>query len=509
MDTMTLASLAALLDEQGLLAGTANLTADAGATPVTGADCDSRVVRAGHVFVCKGAAFKPAYLAGALRAGAVAYLCDKNRAAELSAVAPETPALVASDLRRAMALVSAAAWGHPDRDVRVVGITGTKGKSTVSYMLRAVLDGDEPGSGTGVIGSIDTYDGIESFESHNTTPESPDLWRHIANTRAAGLPYLDMEVSSQALKYDRVLGLTLDVACFLNIGRDHISPVEHPDFEDYFESKLRIFDQARSAVINMDCEHAEVVAARAERCPRVLRFSAEGRDGADVWASDVRSKLGRVSFVAHAPSWEGEVKLAMPGLFNVDNALATIAICELLGVGVDKIVPALAHATAPGRMELLGREGSRVSGLVDYAHNKLSYQRFFPSVKKEFPGYRIIALLGAPGGKAYERRTELPQEAAKWSDYLIYTEEDPAHDPVEEICAQMAAATPEGVPYEVICDREEAVRRAVELAYEGEGPAIVCLLAKGDETRQHVGDDFVPCRTDGEIFLEAIEKYES
>ena len=504
MDTMTLASLAALLDEQGLLAGTANLTADAGATPVTGADCDSRVVRAGHVFVCKGAAFKPAYLAGALQAGAVAYLCDKNRAAELSAVAPETPALVASDLRRAMALVSAAAWGHPDRDVRVVGITGTKGKSTVSYMLRAVLDGDEPGSGTGVIGSIDTYDGIESFESHNTTPESPDLWRHIANTRAAGLPYLDMEVSSQALKYDRVLGLTLDVACFLNIGRDHISPVEHPDFEDYFESKLRIFDQARSAVINMDCEHAEVVAARAERCPRVLRFSAEGRDGADVWASDVRSELGRVSFVAHTPSWEGPVALAMPGLFNVDNALATIAICELLGVGAERIVPALARATVPGRMELLGEPGSRVVALVDYAHNKLSYQRFFPSVKKEFPGYRIIALFGAPGGKAYERRTELPQEAAKWSDYLIYTEEDPAHDPVEEICAQMADATPEGVPYEVICDREEAVRRSVELAYEGEGPAIVCLLAKGDETRQHVGDEFVPCRPDGEIFLEAV-----
>lgn len=509
MNTTNLASLAALLEEQGLLAGTHNLTAEAGATPVTGADCDSRVVRAGHVFVCKGAAFKPAYLTSALQEGAVAFLCDEAHADELTAAAPGVPALVASNLRRAMALVSAEAFGHPDEDVRVVGITGTKGKSTVSYMLRAVLDGDEPGSGTGVIGSIDTYDGVENLESHNTTPESPDLWRHIANTREAGLPFLDMEVSSQGLKYDRVLGLTLEVACFLNIGRDHISPVEHPDFEDYFESKLLIFDQARSAVINMDCDQADVVARRAEKCARVLRFSAEGREGADVWATDVRSALGRVSFTAHTPSWEGEVTLAMPGLFNVDNALATIAICELLGIGKERIVPALARATVPGRMELLGDPGARVVALVDYAHNKLSYQRFFPSVKKEFPGYRIIALFGAPGGKAYERRTELPQEAAKWSDYLIYTEEDPAHDPVEEICAQMAEATPEGTPYEVICDREEAVRRSVELAYEGEGPAIVCLLAKGDETRQHEGDEFVPCRTDGEIFLEAAEKYEA
>ena len=115
--------------------------------------------------------------------------------------------------------------------------------------------------------------------------------------------------------------------------------------------------------------------------------------------------------------------------------------------------------------------------------------------------------MGAPGGKAYERRTELPQEAAKWADHLIYTEEDPAHDPVEEICAQMVAATPAGTSHEAIYDREAAIRRAVELGFEGEGPALVCLLAKGDETRQHVGDEFVPCRTDGEVFLEAAEKY--
>ena len=348
---------------------------------------------------------------------------------------------------------------------------------------------------------------MENSESHNTTPESPDLWRHLANAREAGLPYMDMEVSSQGLKYDRVLGLTLDVACFLNIGRDHISPVEHPDFEDYFESKLRIFDICRSAVINMDCEHADVIAERASRCPRVLRFSAEGREDADVWASDIQSGYGYVQFVAHTPSWEGSCALSMPGLFNVDNALATIAICELLGIPEEDIVGPLSRAKVPGRMELLSTPDQKVTALVDYAHNKLSYQRFFPSVKKEFPGYRIIALFGAPGGKAYERRTELPQEAAKWADYLIYTEEDPANDPLEKICQQMADATPAGTPYEVILDREAAVRRATELAYEGEGPAIVCLLAKGDETRQHEGNDFVPCRPDGDIFQDAVREH--
>ena len=190
----TLASLARLLDHEGLLATTANITAEKGATPVTGVDCDSRVVVPNHVFVCKGTAFKPAYLTSALEKGAVAYLCDEDRAPELAVVAPGVPVLVATDLRRAMALASAEAFGQPDRDLTVIGITGTKGKSTVSYMLRAVLDGNEPHARTGVMGSIETFDGVEREDSHNTTPESPDLWRHLANARKAGLVYMDMEV---------------------------------------------------------------------------------------------------------------------------------------------------------------------------------------------------------------------------------------------------------------------------------------------------------------------------
>ena len=302
------------------------------------------------------------------------------------------------------------------------------------------------------------------------------------------------------------MGLNLDIACFLNIGRDHISPVEHPNFEDYFQSKLRIFDQARVAVVNLDSAEIKTILERASRCERAVTFSATD-SSADVWASDIKSAYGTVSFTAHTPTWVGPINLGMPGLFNVDNALATIAICEVLGIGREKIAAPLSRARVPGRMELLASPDAKVVALVDYAHNKLSYQRFFPSVKEEFPGYRIIAVFGAPGGKAYERRQELPQEAAKYADHLIYTEEDPANDPVEEICQQMADATPAGTSYEVILNREEAIRRAVQLGYEGEGPAILCLLAKGDETRQHEGNEFVPCRTDGDIYEEAVRDW--
>ena len=146
-----------------------------------------------------------------------------------------------------------------------------------------------------------------------------------------------------------------------------------------------------------------------------------------------------------------------------------------------------------------------MTAIVDYAHNKLSYQRFFSSIVKEFAGRDVIAVFGAPGGKAYERRQELPQEASKSADYLIYTEEDPAHDSVADICQQMSDATPAGQPHEVILERPAAIERAVELAFSSDRGAVVCLLAKGDETRQHEGDRFVPCEPDGEIFRRAVK----
>ena len=173
----TFQTLARLLDEAGLLVSASPETI---ALPVTGAACDSRVVRPGDVFCCKGAAFRPAFLASALSAGAVAYLCEEPLVPSLDKVAGPAPRLVVSDVRRAMAIVSAEAFGHPDRAIPVVGMTGTKGKSTVAYMLRSIVDAGEPYSRASIMGSIETYDGIEREESHNTTPEAPtfgDTWQ--------------------------------------------------------------------------------------------------------------------------------------------------------------------------------------------------------------------------------------------------------------------------------------------------------------------------------------------
>lgn len=573
MTTLPRISLQAIVDTLNASGCTARLVG--GDVAIQGMTADSRKAAPGCLFVCKGAAFKPAFLQAALTAGAAAYLCDEQHAAALEAASrtvleakdtvhggqtrtfaalgaesdaapgtqaradaalgtqdhsrtaaepaggaapaaqaaagtppeatggrasaaqadeapfPSAPRIVAADVRRAMALAAAIVYDHPDARLRVIGITGTKGKSTTAYMLRSIFQaaGVEPS----ILGSIETDDGIERCESRNTTPEAPELWRRLRNTEEAGRDAMIMEVSSQGLKYDRVLGLRLDTACFLNIGRDHISPVEHSSFEDYFASKLRIFEQCRTAVVNLDSDHADRVLEAAGAANRTVTFGIDA-EGADYRAKAIEPGPHGIAFELAAEGRTHRLALGMAGAFNVSNALAAIAMARLAGVGFDAIAAGLAHVRVPGRMELVASEDGSVVAIVDYAHNELSFRTLFASVAEEYPGRTVIAVFGAPGGKAQERRVCLPRVAAEYADLIVYTEEDPAHERVEDICAELAANTPAGVAHEEVFDREAAVRRAFEAA--GAGPAVVLLLAKGDETRQHRGDEYPEVKSD-------------
>lgn len=545
---LSLYDAAQLLEHTGasLLTGS-NLTTWAHRTHahtlrLTGAACDSRCVTPGNLFFCKGASFTPAYLTRALEAGAVAYVCTPDHADELAQCAPHTPALVTTDMRRAMALLSAEAFGHPDRALPILGITGTKGKSTSSYMLAYIInaahhDENLPEGVCGIIGSIETYDGIEHSESTNTTPEAPDLWRHLAHAHDAHLDALVMEVSSQALKYERTAGVELDTACFLNIGTDHISPAEHPSFEDYFASKLRIFAQCRHAVVNLGTDHVKRVFEAATHAredntaasdapvlttvsaagPGPVACGARGAVTPDIWATDIRSAGDHLTFMVHssygAPDKPKEflVTINFPGTFNVENALVAIACAQRLHIASDAIVSGLASCRVPGRMELIGSTQDQVVCIVDYAHNALSYQKFFTSLSHEFPGRTLIALIGAPGGKAYERRRDLPREAARWASHIVITEEDPGLDSNEDICREMDAAIPtdahlaDGSPvaHEYVLNRQEAIARCLDLALQSDTPALICLLGKGDETLIHRGTEFQPMEPDAQAYRRA------
>ena len=201
---------------------------------------------------------------------------------------------------------------------------------------------------------------------------------------------------------------------------------------------------------------------------------------------------------------EERVELGMPGLFNVDNALAAVVMARLLGADYDAIRAGLAQMHVPGRMELVSSADGHVLAIVDFAHNELSFQTLFKSVKAEYPDRRVVALFGAPGGKAQERREELPRVAGAYADHIVYTEDDPAHERVEDICAELVSHTPEGVSCEVILDREQAVREVLERALEAPERSVVLLLAKGDETSQHRGDEYPEVKSDLALAREVL-----
>jgi acetylglutamate kinase len=496
----TLGDYYQLLQKHGLLTGP--LTGDL-SRPVQLVSCDSQRVEEGTLFICKGAHFKGQYLSDALERGAFAYLADHPY--------PEggqAPCILVCDVRRAMALLADFYYNHPSRKLNVVGVTGTKGKSSTSYYLKYIFDEYEAGQGrpeSGVLGSIDTYDGVERFESHLTTPEPLDLERHFANGVSVGMDYLTMEVSSQALKYDRVLGVEFAAAVFLNIGYDHISPIEHPDFEDYFSSKLRIFAQAAVSCVNLDSDQAGRVLEAAGQCPRVITFSQ--RDpSATVYGSAVRKSGNDILFRVKTPRYSREFRLTMPGLFNVQNALAAIAVCEGLGIPEQCVYVGLMKARVPGRMEIYTNSNDRVIAIVDYAHNRLSFEKLFQSVQEEYPGRRIVTVFGCPGKKALDRRRDLGEISGRYSDQVILTEEDSGEEDTETICREIAQwVEREGCDYSIQPDRGLAIRQAV---MGSEEPTVILITGKGAETRQKRGIEYIDCPSDVEYTHRFLHEYD-
>ena len=465
--------------------------------------CDSRYIMDGTLFICKGAHFEARFLEMALDAGAFVYLAEE--------VYPDVnaPCILVKDVRQAMAIFADFYYNHPSSKLNIVGLTGTKGKSSTTYYLKYIFDAYMAAgkrAESGVISSIDTYDGVERFESHLTTPEPLDLQKHFYNGVSTGMEYLTMEVSSQALKYDRVRDVEFAATVFLNIGTDHISPIEHPDFEDYFTSKLKIFSQGSVACVNLDGEEtARVLAAAEEACPRVITFS-EKDSTATVFASHVRKSGNDILFRVKTPRYNREFRLTMPGLFNVQNALAALAVCEGLGIPEQYAYAGLMKARVPGRMEIYTNANEHVIAIVDYAHNRMSFQKLFDSVRQEYPGRRIVTVFGCPGKKAFDRRRDLGEISGRYSDLVILTEEDAGEEPVIDICQDIAQwVEKEGCDYSIEPDREEAIRQAV---MSSEEPSILLITGKGAETRQKRGTEYIPVPSDVEYTKEFLHEYD-
>ena len=490
----------ALLDKLGLLAAPLPGGLDLGRT-VELVSCDSREVIPGTLFICKGAHFKADFLSDAARRGAFAYVSETPY--------PEVglPCIHASDLRQAMARLAVKYYNDPAQKLKVVGVTGTKGKSSTAYYLKYILDEYLApwGRTCGVISSIDTWDGVERFESHLTTPEPLELQRHFYNALMSGMEYLVMEVSSQALKYHRTLGVSFAAAAFLNIGTDHISPIEHPDFDDYFHSKLKLFSQTGLSCVNLDCGHAREVLEAAQSVPGAAVFTFSRQNpAASVYGHDVRKVGGDIIFQVDAARLGGQYRLTMPGLFNVDNALAAIAICQGLGIPGDAVRAGLAKARVPGRMEVYSSENGDVVAIVDYAHNRMSFETLFRSTAQEYPGRRIVAVFGCPGKKAFARRRDLGEVAGEHSDLVILTEEDSGEEDTLSICREIAEHV--SCQCRIEPNRGEAIRQAVLSCHE---PSVLLITGKGAETRQKRGLMYIDTPSDVEYAQAFLREYDT
>ena len=464
---------------------------------------DSRSVTTNTLFICKGAAFREEYLQEAVSRGAVAYVSERKYES-----LGDFPHIIVHDIRKAMADLAELFTDYAWQKLNLIGIGGTKGKSTSAYYMKAVIDDYMiaiDGRESAVISSIDVYDGVETKESHITTPEAVELHRHFKNAVDSDISFLQMEVSSQALKYNRVDNIEFDVGIFLNISEDHISPIEHPDFEDYFSSKLSMFKKTRHAVVNLDADYSDRIVEAAKSSSTLTTFSTRNPE-ADVFGYDIRKDGLETVFKVRTKSFDEEFRLSMPGFFNVENALAVIGAAVVLGIPKRHIHSGLYRAKSSGRMELYASRDNNLIAVVDYAHNKLSFEKLFSSMKQEYPDYSIVSIFGCPGNKAQLRRRDLGLIAGQYADKIIITAEDPGTEDVNKISDEIAMNVEEtGCPYVKIEDRGTAISTAIR---EASGKTLFLITGKGNETRQKYGTEYIDCKSDVEYVKQFIREYD-
>ena len=453
--------------------------------PFSAITYDTRTVGGGSLLVCKGR-FRPEYLDGLDGRGLAAYVADTDYSAVVDA-----PGLIVDDPRKALSLLSAEFYGRPQDELTVIGITGTKGKTTTAYLTQAILNAHSGGR-CALFSSVDNcLDGHTYEESDLTTPESLDAFRMMRQAADNGMRYLVMEVSSQAYKVHRVHGLTFDIGAFLNISPDHISPIEHPTFEDYLHCKRQLITNSKTLVVNADCDHVQLLRQDAAHAGiPVVDFSVHGPDDGCKTAHAITATADgsdpddfRVAIRNHDA---GTFRLRLPGDFNIANAAAAMAIATAAGAPADS--PAL-HAvetvTVPGRMEVLADPDTRTWAIVDYAHNFASVAALLDFVDSRYGADQpyITLVTGAAGNKAIGRRREIVEAAQHRIGRFVFTAEDTDTEPYEDICNDMLRhVTNPDVDARIVVDRVTALTEAIRDARSNpERWDMVLVIGKGHE----------------------------
>jgi UDP-N-acetylmuramoyl-L-alanyl-D-glutamate--2,6-diaminopimelate ligase len=437
---------------------------------------DSRKIEEGSVFVCISGAVSDGhqYAGEAVKKKAAALIVEKE-----VEVPEDVTVIRVPDSRLALAQASAAWFGHPARELTTIGITGTKGKTTATYMVRSILE--HSGYKTGLIGTIEIITGDETIPASNTTPESYVVQEAFRKMVDAGCKCVVMEVSSQGLMLHRVGGFVFDYGIFTNLEPDHIGPNEHKDFDDYARCKSLLFSQCRQGIFNADDSHLDKI-LQGHTCEvETYGFS----ENADLRAQDVHlvDKGGTLGVAYHlSGKMDMDVEIDIPGKFSVYNSLTAISICRHFGVEEEVIKQSLAQIHVKGRVELLP-VSSKFTLMIDYAHNAMSLESLLTTLR-EYQPKRLVCLFGCGGNRSRDRRFQMGEVSSRLADLTIVTSDNPRNEEpeaiVEDIITGVKKADGE---YISIIDRAEAIRYAIEHAQEGD---VIVLAGKGHEDYQEI-----------------------
>jgi UDP-N-acetylmuramoyl-L-alanyl-D-glutamate--2,6-diaminopimelate ligase len=445
-------------------------------TEVTSVVYDSRKVEEGSLFLCIRGAVSDGhkYIPDVVAKGAKTLIVEE--AAEVPA---DVTVILVKDTRYAMAFISAAYFGYPAEKLKTIGITGTKGKTTTTYMVKSILE--NAGYKVGLIGTIEAIIGEKVIPAENTTPESYVIQQYFREMVDVGCDCVVMEVSSQGLMLHRTQGFVFDFGIFTNIEPDHIGPNEHRDFEHYLSCKALLLKQCRVGIVNRDDEHFEKIIEGHTCTLETYGFSPE----ADLRAEDAKL-VGGKGYLGISYHLRGlmdfPVEIDIPGKFSIYNSLTAIAICRHFKVEEANILRALKVAKVKGRIEMV-KVSDDFTLMIDYAHNAMALKSLLTTLR-EYNPHRLVCMFGCGGNRSKLRRYEMGEVSGQLADFTIITSDNPRNeDPqaiIDDIKIGMAKTNGK---YVEIADRKEAIRYAIE---HGEPGDIVILAGKGHEDYQEI-----------------------
>ena len=453
---------------------------------VTAIEKDSRnIVEGSMFFAIKGFSTDGVqFIPSAIEKGAKVILVDETTDLRSLNIPSDVTLIVVPDARYAMAICACNFYDNPSRKFKLIGVTGTKGKTTTTFMIKEILQ--KQGIKTGLIGTIATYIGENKLKDNDrTTPESIELQKNFAKMAEEGCKAVVMEVSSQSLKLHRVAGCNFNIAVFTNFSEDHISPKEHPNMEDYFNSKLELFKMCKTGFVNAD----DIQACKIPKLVPECDIKTYGIDNTcDLLAKDITITNSYVDFRAKIGERNERVKVGIPGRFSVYNSLAAISVATKLGCSTEAIKDALLEVRVPGRSELVNNS-KELTIMIDYAHSPESLQNILSAVKAYTRG-RVISVFGCGGNRDSGKRPIMGEISGKIADFTIITSDNPRDEEPQEIVNQIE----EGIKktkgkYICIVDRVEAIRYAINMASKKD---IIVLAGKGHEPYQEIKGETHP-----------------